>query len=444
MSTRTPVRPGRIFYGWWVVLGLATVSAVMTAMGSINLGLFVAPMEDDLGIGQSVFGLAQTARLIGFSATGWLVGRYLDRYGARLPMAIAALILGSTVAGVAFIDAGWQMIVLFLIGGMTGLQGQGGNLYSTVPISRWFLRKRGQAFSIAFLGIPVGVFLLAPATQFLLDGVGWRQTWLILGVFGTVSTLLIAVLVIRRQPEDMGLLPDGAEELPATTLQRRGRVEVHREDSWTRDEATHSSTFWRLALVDGLRMGAISTLGLFRIPYYIEQGVSAQAVAFALSFEAVVAAVAGLGTGWLVDRFPARFISAVSTIPMILAFILTVGADNVPQVFIAAGMFGIAAQSFAISQGTLWPSYFGSENIGKIRGIAMPLGLVLSAISAPATGAVKDSTGSFMIAWVIACIGLGLCTLLLLATPKPLHPQGATRSPERDDATLDRSLPSAR
>jgi hypothetical protein len=39
---------GRMFYGWWVVLGLATISAVMTAMGSINLGLFIEPMHDEL------------------------------------------------------------------------------------------------------------------------------------------------------------------------------------------------------------------------------------------------------------------------------------------------------------------------------------------------------------------------------------------------------------
>src|SRR5689334_13003819 len=57
----------RIFYGWYVVVGLALISAVMTGMGGINLGLFIAPMEKDLGIGRSIFGLAQTARLIGFS-----------------------------------------------------------------------------------------------------------------------------------------------------------------------------------------------------------------------------------------------------------------------------------------------------------------------------------------------------------------------------------------
>jgi MFS family permease len=350
--------------------------------------------------------------------TGWLIGRYLDRYGARLPLAIAGLIVGSSVIGLAFIEAGWQMIVLLLMSGMTGLQGQGGNLYTSVPIARWFLRKRGQAFAIAFMGIPVGVFVLAPLTQVLIDTVGWRETWLIFGVSGTIITVLVALLVIRRDPADMGLLPDGDME-PVVRTHDNAHGHARAEYSWTREEAMRSSTFWRVALVDGMRMGAMSTLGLFRIPYYIENGVSAQAVAFALSFEAAVAAVAGLATGWLVDRFPPRFISAGSNVPLLLAFGLTIGADSVWQVFLAAGMFGIAAQSFSISQGTLWPAYFGSANIGKIRGIAMPLGLTLSAVSAPLTGLARDETGSFMIAWVAACIALTACTLLLLATGNP-------------------------
>ncbi len=437
---------GGIFYGWWIVFGLALVSAAMTGMGGVNLGLFVAPMEEDLGFGQSLFGLAQTARLVGFSVTGWLVGRYLDRFGARLPLIVAGLIMGLSVAAVSLIDAGWQMVLLFLIGGMTGLQGQGANLYSTVPISRWFHRMRGRAFSITFLGIPVGIFILSPVTQFLIDNVGWRDAWLILAVLGTIVTLLVAVLIIRRQPEDMGLLPDGAAEpevkhegertassaapsAASTVPARPGE-----ERSWTREEAVRSPVFWRIALVDGLRMGAMGTLGLFRIPYLIEQGVSAQAVAFALSCEAVVAALAGLAAGSLVDRYPARFVSAISTIAMILTFALTVGADTTLEAFVAASMFGVGAQGFAVSQGTLWPQYFGAENIGKIRGFALPLGLSLSAVSAPLTGLVKDSTGSFIIPWIVACIGLVVCTVLLLATPKPVHPAAASSADNRADA----------
>ncbi len=433
MTPKRNPRLRRIFYGWWIVVGLALVSAVMTGMGGVNLGLFVPPMKDDLGFGQTVFGLAQTARLVGFSVTGWLVGRYLDRFGARLPLIVAGLIMGFSVAAVSLIDAGWQMVVLFLIGGMTGLQGQGANLYSTVPIARWFQRKRGKAFSLTFLGIPVGIFVLSPLSQFLIDNVGWRDTWLIMAVMGTIVTILVAVLIIRRQPDDMGLLR--SETAPSTAPgSSPAPAPISVERSWTREEAMRSSAFWRIAFVDGLRMGAMGTLGLFRIPYLIDQGVSAQAVAFALSCEAVVAAISGLAAGWLVDRYPARFISAIATVAMILTFAVTVGADTTLQAFLAASMFGVGAQGFAVSQGALWPQYFGAENIGKIRGFALPLGLSLSAVSAPLTGLVKDSTGSFIVPWVIACFGLVICTLLLLGTPKPVHPADVAAAASLEDS----------
>lgn len=423
------------YYGWYVVFGLALVSAVMTGMGGINLGLFVTPMENDIGIGRSVFGLGQTARLLGFSLTGWFIGRYLDHHGARLALLIAGLVMGFSVIATGFVQAGWQFILLMMLSGMTGLQGAGANLYATVPISRWFLQKRGTALSVTFLGIPVGIFVLSPITQLLLDGVGWRQTWIILGIVGTAITVLIALLIIRRQPEDMGLLPDGAERTGGET-QGGAHTRISAEYSWTREEAMRTATFWKLAFVDGLRMGALGTLGLFRVPYFIDNGVDAKVVAFALSVEAVVAAFVSLLAGRLVDRFPPRYVSAAFTLTMILTFILTVGADSAPRVFVAASLFGVGAQGFQVSQGTLWPNYFGAAHIGRIRGIALPLGLVFSAVSAPVTGFVRDETGSFVIAWVVAAVALALCTLLLLTASKPQPPVPVASASQSEESAM--------
>ena len=127
--------------------------------------------------------------------------------------------------------------------------------------------------------------MLAPLTQYLIDNVGWRDSWLILSALGTMVTILVAVLIIRRQPQDMGLRPDGDEETASGVLENGIR-----KRQWSAlgrgKRRCGPRPFWRLALVDGLRMGSMSTLGLFRIPYYIEQGVSAQVVGFALSSDA--------------------------------------------------------------------------------------------------------------------------------------------------------------
>src|SRR5204863_6275685 len=99
---------------------------------------------------------------------------------------------------------------------------------------------------------------------------------------------------------------------------------------------------------------------------------------------------------------------------------------SAPRVFLAASLFGVGAQGFQVSQGTLWPNYFGAEHIGRIRGIALPLGLVFSAVCASLTGVLRDETGSFIIAWVVAAVCLAFCTLLLLTTTQPSPPVAAS------------------
>lgn len=430
----SPIRKARdLFYGWVIVGAFLLIGATIVGMGGINAGQFINPISEELGIGQTWFGWAQSARLLAFAVASWLVGRALDRYGARVPLAVAGVCAGFALIGMSQISQGWHIVVLYLLLGMTGLQGAGGNLYGSVTISRWFLRRRGRALSIAFLGTPTGIFIFAPFTQFLIDNVGWRSAWLILGIGGAALVASLALLVVRRDPATMGLLPDGdPPDLPAAEGEPSPpprRV----EHSWTRAEAIRTSTFRRLAAVDGLRMVAVATLGVFRIPYYIDQGASPSAVAFALSAEAVASVLIAIPAGWLLDRFPPRYISATATLLMIGAFVATIAADSAPKVFLATIMYGLGAASFSVSQQAIWPHYFGSQFVGQIRGVALMVGITASAIGAPAAGWVHDSTGTFLPAWIVAIGALALAALVVATLPNPVREDStATGDPPSD------------
>ena len=412
----------RLYYGWVIVAGLMAVGAVSTGLGGVNLGLFIKPMPRS-----SVFGLAQTARLIGFAGSGWIIGRVIDRRGARLPLAIAAVMAGGAMVALSQVVAGWQILIVFFIVGATGLQGGGGSLFLSVPLANWFIRKRGKAMSVAFMGMPVGIFIFSPLSQLLIEEIGWRHTWLVLGAGGAVIMMIVALFVVRRRPQDMGLRPDGDDE-PLIDASSGPRHAFEGEVSWTRAEAVRSSllrpsTFWRLTMIDGLRMLAMSSVGLFRVPYFIDdRGIDASLVAWALSAEAVFAVFVSLPTGWAVDRYQPRYVAAVSTTLMIAGFILTMTASSVVSVFVATSVFGLGVASFIVCQNTVWPAYFGHAHIGSIRGFATPLMLIFSAIGAPLTGIVRDTMGSYQPAWIVAVIGLVIATLLLLITPKPVKP----------------------
>jgi MFS family permease len=427
-----PATQGRLYYGWVMVAGVLTVGAVIVGMGGINAGQFIRPVSEELGIGQTWFGWAQSARLLAFAASSWVIGRIVDRHGARVPLACAGLVAGLALFGLSNISQGWHIVVLYFLLGLTGLQGAGGNLYGSVALSRWFVRRRARALSIAFLGTPVGIFLFAPLTQFLIDHLGWRDAYLVLGIGGAVVIVTVSLVVLRRSPEDLGLEPDGGSGPLAADGSPPPRSA---EYSWTRREAIRTATFKRLALVDGLRMVAIATLGVFRIPHYIEQGVDPSIVALALSAEAIASVAIALPAGWLLDRYPPRYISAVATTIMIGTFFVTIGADSTPEVFLATCMYGFGAASFSVAQQSIWPHYFGSRHVGQIRGVSLFVGVSASALGAPAAGWVRDTTGSFLPAWIVAMCALAVAAFVVATLPDP------KRAPTQEAAAV--TAPSA-
>ena len=92
--------------------------------------------------------------------------------------------------------------------GLVGMSGPGA-LVTSVPVLKWFVRDRGRAIAFTSLGIPIGAVLFVPLTQILIDGVGWRMAWVVLAIIGVAVIVPLSAVFVRRQPEDMGLLPDG-------------------------------------------------------------------------------------------------------------------------------------------------------------------------------------------------------------------------------------------
>ncbi|MFC1535386.1 MFS transporter [Thermodesulfobacteriota bacterium] len=419
----TSLSKPKIFYGWYIVAGLTTVGMVSAGMGGINFGLFLPPMVAELGIKHTFFGWALTARLVGFSASSWLIGRILDQHGARIPMAVAGTITGLIMMSLGFMQEGWHLVALFFIMGAIGMHGGGENLYQAVPLSRWFVRKRGKAMSIAFLGIPIGIFIFSPLSQFLIDSTGWRSAWFILGGGGSIVIVLVGLLIIRKDPQSMGLSPDGdLDENDTVETVDQTRPARTEEYPWTRSQAIHTPAFWAIVIMLGIRMFSVSTIVIFRIPFYIEQGISAKLVAWALSAEAVIAATMSLTTGWASDRFHPRLVTAVSLLLLIIAIFVTIYVTTPWQMFLSAMLFGASAASAVVSQNVLWPSYFGVMNIGSIRGLAAPFILIFSGIGAPVAGAVKDATGTYAPVWLAANLSLVPVAVIILLTPRPKLP----------------------
>jgi len=417
-----------LFYGWIIVAVMALVGALSMALGSLNFGLFVKPMGDDLGIGRSVFGWAQSARQFASAATAPTVGNLIDRFGARLLLTISALITGAAIVALSLIHEGWQLVALFAIMGIVGMAGPGA-LVTTVPVTKWFVRNRGKALSFMSLGIPIGGLIFVPLTQILIDAVGWRNAWAILGVVGAGLIIPLSLIFVRRQPEDLGLLPDGDRpnsHVPTTTS-TASAIEPHthfEERSWTRQEAIRSGTFWRLVVIFSVVMLAIGSVGVHRIPSFMDRGLDPRLVSYATALDAAAAGLSTFAMGLLVRRIPARYIGAGGFLMMTCACILTVVANSIPVMFVAMITYGIGIGVQMLMQNYLWAEYFGRQHLGSIRGAVTPITLIFGGVGAPLAGYIRDATGTYNHVWLAATGLMVLCAVLLALTPPPTVPAG--------------------
>ena len=110
--------PRKFFYGWVIVIVMASAGAASMAMGSLNFGLFIKPMGDQLMIGRAWFGWAQTARQVASSVTSPAVGVLIDRYGSRAMLPVAAIVTGLAMAALAFMTDAWHLVALYAVMGL--------------------------------------------------------------------------------------------------------------------------------------------------------------------------------------------------------------------------------------------------------------------------------------------------------------------------------------
>ncbi len=405
---------------------MATAGAVTMAMGALNFGLFVKPIGDDLGIGRSTFGWAQTARQVSSSVTSPIVGVLLDRFGSRVLMAVAAAITGVSMVGLSRLDHGWQLVSLFAVMGLVGMSGPGA-LVTSVPVVKWFVRDRGRAIAFMSLGIPIGAVIFVPLTQVFIDAWGWRTAWIVLAAIGGGIIVPLSLLFVRRQPEDMGLLPDGAaleQEPPAASS--RPSAKAVEEASWTVREAARSSAFWSLVAVFAIVSLAIGTFAVHRIPAFMDRGLDARLVSFATAIDAVCAGATTFTLGFLVGKYPAKTLGVAGFLLLTAACVLTIYATTVPLMFLSMSIFGAGIGSLLFLQNYLWADYFGRRHLGSIRGLVMPITLVIGGIGAPVAGYVRDATGSYNAMW---WAGVGLLLVGALSLARTNAPERAACAP---------------
>ena len=434
---------GRVYYGWVIVGSFFLLNAAGQASGTLNFGLFVIPISEELGLSRQTIGWAQTGRLLAGGLSGVAIGWWLDRYGPRVPVLVAIVVATVGLLVLARAQSAAVLFGVLLALGASGWTAAGGGaLFATVPVTKWFIRLRGRATGMVQLGLGVGGAVFLPLTQVLISNHGWRSAWVTLAWLS--AAMLPLVLLLRRQPSDLGLEPDGG---PAGASRRRRRTAARSAaeaassasapapsapapsaaaHAWTLRAAVRTSTMWQLSgafAILGCLLGAAS---VHRVPHWVELGFSPGTVSLAFGVDAATATITALAAGFLVERLQPRIVGAASCGLFCAALLLMVlGRAWPPLLFSSTVLFGAGVGLNMVVQGVIWAQYYGWRFVGTIRGVVLPLIVLAGGLSAPLAGALRDASGSYRISWLAALVLCAVAGVLILSArpprPAPVH-----------------------
>lgn len=426
--------PGRrVFYGWWVLAIVSLAVCFQAGAGSFTFTTLIEPMTTDLGWSHTQLLGALTVAGILTGVISPLIGRMVDRYGARVVIVSGLLVLGVALVLTSRVQALYQFYLLYGVG--YGLaQAAVIRVSSTALAANWFIRMRGIAFatypaSAALTGI---VFVLS--AQSILNWQDWRMVWLILGLAMIVVPVPLAWIVIRHRPEDMGLRPDGDD--PDATGQReetsrtgRARLGPEPEVAWTLKEALATPTFWLLNLGLLLIYFPVHTIIVVMHPYLTEQGISSTTAARLLSFYAFSAFLGSVSVGTMVQLSSVRplLISCAGLYGVAVILFVFVGGSSVPLLLVTLVPLGLLVTGFFQMGNQALADYYGRRRVGSIIGASNLINTLPLAAGPILAAGIHDSLGDYRPAFLLFA-GFAFLAALALFFAKPPHKPVSTQA----------------
>jgi MFS family permease len=417
----------RWYYGW-TVIAVAFLTTAVTLGTHAAFGVLLVALVDAMGWARSVVAGAIALTALLWTASAAPLGALFDRWGPRVVWSGAALVAAAGFVVAAAATEPWQLYlgVGVLAGiGLTPLRANS----QAVVVANWFVRRRGLAVGVVASGVGVGVLVVAPLTQWVIEHAGWRAAFLTLAALFALGLAPLNALAQRRRPEDCGLLPDGG---------RRAAPPAAPPTGPTVRVALRHPRFWLLAV--GFVLGALPLQLLLAhgVAYLVDRGFAPGLAAGVLGLSGGGTAAAMVLWGYVVDRWGGEWAYTAGSLALMasIGVLFAVGPGREPLLYAYAALFALG---FASRQGvmtTLAAAVLHGRAFGTLMGI-LAAGIAFGSALGPYLGGwVFDRTGgyypAFGLALASAAVSLGCVWLaaprrgrLDAPAPAPAHAEPA-------------------
>ncbi|MFZ9484266.1 MAG: MFS transporter [Alphaproteobacteria bacterium] len=388
-------------YAWRRLAASLAISTV-GGVGIWSVVVALPAVQAEFGAARGGASLPYSATMLGFALGGVAMGRLADRFGILAPLVLGALALGAGYVGAAQATALWHFVLLQgLLIGFLGSSTVFGPLVA--DISLWFDRRRGMAVGICASGNYLAGTIWPPLIQAGIDSIGWRATYVAVGI-ACVATMLPLAMVLRRPPPPAKPSIAGAGEAGAMPVSAR--------------------TLQALLIVAGLTCCLAMAMPQVHIVAYCgDLGYGVARGAEMLSLMLGFGVASRLASGWICDRIGGVKTLLLGSAFQCAALLLYLPFDGLTSLYVVSILFGLSQGGIVPSYAIIVREYMPASEAGTRVGLVLMSTIVGMAIGGWLSGYIFDLTGSYRAAF-LAGIGWNLVNLsialwLLANRPAP-------------------------
>jgi MFS family permease len=368
--------------------------------------VFLVALLREFGWSRSVLAGAFSVFTLVSGGAGPVLGALADRFGPRRLILIGGVLLAAALWADSLITRAWQLYLSFGLLTAVGVATAGWTP-AVVMVQRQWKARLGLALGIAGSGVGLGIFLVVPLCQALIDGFGWRWAFRVLAALCVLWILPATYLAIHDAPS-----------LPRERAARGGdgRRDAN-EDSLARALANPSFRLIGLAVF----LGSIcsQTLHVHQAAFLVDHGIPAMTAASVISVVGAASILGKTGGGWISDHFPRELVYALGMISMIMGVGVVWLVAVTPSVWLAVGyavLFGVGYSVTAFVVPAMMSDRFRGPRFGSIFGATQVASALGSAMGAWLAGRIFDATGSYAIAFTLAAAAAAVAALSVWAS----------------------------
>ncbi len=390
----------------WFRLCVSLVLATIGGCGMYVVVVVLPAVQAEFALARGAASIPYTMTMIGFGIGGILMGRLTDRFGIAVPVTVGGVSIAAGFVLAAASGSIWSFgLAQGLLVGMLGSSATFSPLVTDT--SFWFERRRGIAVAICASGNYLAGTVWPPIVQHFVDTVGWRQTFVGIGLFCLFTMVPLAQLLRRRAAPAEAVVP-------ATTAVPAAAVATPTGASRPAAAAAASTAVAPLerlgissrALLALLCLAGVACCVAMSMPqvhivaYCGDLGYGPARGAQMLSLMLGFGVISRIGFGLICDRIGGLRTLLLGSVLQGVALLLFLPFDSLASLFVIAALFGLFQGGIVPSYAIIVREFFPATGAGVRVGLVITATLFGMALGGWLSGVLFDLTGSYDAAFV--------------------------------------------